>query len=560
MRVSPKWGWFAAFTAVFAVCAAVVFWGSWGPNMGFVAPDDGIFFSYSYDDTVRNWWNMFSTTGKAHPLDLLWSGLVSSPLACSQLKYIVPVFLAGVALAWFLRGRGLSRLSSYGAGVLFSFCGYSFTLFSAGHGNWFVWLGYGVFAFGLVDRAVAGLGMSYWALLGLVEAWGSFYVPDVWLLFAAFLGAYLLFRSVSCRAFSFKGVLLAAAVFLSVGAPSIYSAFVNDLSSRDSQIDATKDSPLAGGKSEDADARWIFVTNWSLPPNETLEFFMPRINGDTSCPLTLSIGRQLGTGVKPYTGALGRPYGADSGNYRQHSLYVGFVTCLLALLAVVALFMRIDWTRDDGCEASGACEPRTANREPRATILFFAVAAVVFWLFSLGRYCEPVYRFVYALPFGDYLRAPVKWHHLTEFSLCVLAGYGIEAALSLAARWRFSRVAVSAVVVLGVLNLAYVAHLYCAPIDYSRAVSMKCSSRLTVMPRQQFSQPQVAEMMRRSYIVPVANWLGGAEAVLVQALEPARSPKPVPIKTVPFCLGLVSVVSAIAVAVVALKSKWRVET
>jgi hypothetical protein len=33
MRLSPKWGWFAAFTAVFAVCAAVVFWGTWSPEM-----------------------------------------------------------------------------------------------------------------------------------------------------------------------------------------------------------------------------------------------------------------------------------------------------------------------------------------------------------------------------------------------------------------------------------------------------------------------------------------------------------------------------------------------
>lgn len=554
MRVSPKWGWFAAFTAVFAVCAAVVFWGSWGPNFGFVAPDNDIFFSYSYGDTILNWWNMFATTGKAHPFDVLWSGLLGSPLTCCQLRYVVSSYFAAIAFAWFLRGRGLSWLSSYGAGVFFAFCGYGFTLFSAGHGNWFVWLSYGVFSFGLVDRAVKGMGMRYWALLGLVEAWASFYVPDVWLLFAVFLAAYLLFRFVQCRMFCAKGVLLAAVVFLAVAAPSIYSAVAHDLSNRDSQIEETKDTPLSGGKSEDADARWIFITNWSLPPNETLEFFLPRINGDTSCPLTLSIGRQLGTGVRQYTGALGRPYGASTGNYRQHSLYAGFVTCLLALVAVAVAFVGRR-SAIDGCGKSTNAEVGGSNRQ---TILFFSVAAVIFWIFSLGRYCEPVYRLVYALPFGDYLRAPVKWHHLTEFCICVLAGYGIEAVLGLAGRWRFAWVAVAVVVVLGALNLAYVAHLYCAPIDYSRAVSMKCSSRLTVLPRHQFSQPQVAEMMRRGYIVPVANWLGGAEAVLVQVLEPVKPLKPVPVKTLPFSLGLISAVSAVATVVLSLKSKWRV--
>ena len=64
--------------------------------------------------------------------------------------------------------------------------------------------------------------------------------------------------------------------------------------------------------------------------------------------------------------------------------------------------------------------------------------------------------------------------------------------------------------------------------------------------------------MRRGYIVPVANWLGGAEAVLVQVLEPVRPLKPVPVKTLPFSLGLISAAAAVATVVLSLKSKWRV--
>ena len=32
---------FAAFTAIFAVLAAIVFWGTWSPSVAFIAPDDG---------------------------------------------------------------------------------------------------------------------------------------------------------------------------------------------------------------------------------------------------------------------------------------------------------------------------------------------------------------------------------------------------------------------------------------------------------------------------------------------------------------------------------------
>ncbi len=84
----------------------------------------------------------------------------------------------------------------------------------------------------------------------------------------------------------------------------------------------------------------------------------------------------------------------------------------------------------------------------------------------MGRFCEPVYRLVYALPFGDYLRAPVKWHHLTEFCLVVLAGYGLQALRGLKfMKGRRGTVILCAVVLVGACDLARVAHLYCAPMD-----------------------------------------------------------------------------------------------
>jgi len=542
-RISPRLGWFLAFTAVFAAGAGFVFWGCWSTSVTFVSPDDGVQFFSSYGDVLAAWWNGFLTSGMMLPTDVLWSGLVGSPHFCRELKYASAVYFSALGMAYFLRGRGLSHFAAYGAGLLLAFCGYWLTLFSAGHGGWFIWMTYGVFAFGLVDRAIEGGRVRHWLMLGVVTAWGSFRQPDLWLLFTAFTGAYFVFRAFVAKPAAkslVRGVALSAVAFFLVGAPSFHGALTGSMSDRDKQIEESKGSALSGGEGvSDDEARWIFVTNWSLPVAETAEFACPRLNGDTSCPFSLSINGARG--LRPYTGAIGRPYKAKEGNYRQHSLYVGWVTCLLALAGIV-----LSLVLPPGRQA--------ATPSTRPTVLFFAVSALVFWLFSLGRNCEPVYRLVYMMPFGDYLRAPVKWHHLTEFCLCVLAGFGIAALGRLLdslaggnARLGLSlRCALAALVLWGVVDLAGEARRFCAPVDYSKAIQRGCSSQLAVLSRQQFQDPQVAEMVRRGLVVSVANWLGNPNAYLVQVLRPVEPPRPAEPKPLPLALGVVSVLSAMA--------------
>lgn len=548
MRLSRKFAWFAAFTAVFAVLAAFVFWGTWSLDVAPVMPDDTIVHPMAYADYWAKSLRKFLSSGKFIPSDILWDGLLFSPYFCQELKYTFSLYCAGLGLAYFLRGRGLSPLASYGAGLLLAFCGYWSTLFSAGHGGWFVWMTYGVFAFGLADRAVRKGKLRHWLLLGACTAWGSFYQADLWLLFTVLTGLYFVWCCVRERKFPWKGTLLAAAVFFAIGAPSFRSALVNDLAGRDRQIASGETVPAASAKDE-AEKRWIFVTNWSLPPDETAEFALPRVNGDTSCPLTLSIGSRYATGVRPYTGALGRPIDAAHGNYRQHSLYVGWVTCLLAL-AGAAFGLRLRTGRGSPCR----CETETGRRAP--DVLFFSLAAVVFYLFSLGRFCEPVYRLVYALPFGDYLRAPVKWHHLTEFCLCVLAGYGIEGLLNLA--WLKGRrgglLAVGALVLFGAFDLARNDRLYCAPVDLRRVRQTNSDMQMSVMRREDFANPQVTEMVKRGAVVSLANYLGNPDLYLVEVLTPRKPAKePLPPWSIAAWLGCLSLLGSVVVIVCAVR-------
>ena len=442
VRVSARNVAWIAFTAAFAVLAAYVFWGTWSTSVAPVMPDCPTVHPLNYGTRIGRWFAGWLQNGRFIPNDL--SVFLVSPYVWQELQYVFGVYFAALGMAYFLRGRGLPPVACYGAGMFLAFSGYWLTLFSAGHGSWFIWMMYGVFAFGLCDRAIRKGRWRHWVMLGAVLAWASFWQVDMWLLFTVFTAAYFIWCCVRERKWpSWKGIVLAAVCFFAIGAPSFVDALTNALSSREKQIEESKGTVLGGGKTNDADARWIFVTNWSMPPEDTLEFFMPRIHGDTSCPMTLGLGRQAGKDVRPYTGRLGRPLNAPSGNYRQHSLYVGWVTCLLALLGVAA-----------------------GVRRKRGEVVFFAVSALLFWLFSMGRFCEPVYRLVYALPFGDYLRAPVKWHHLTEFCLVVLAGYGLQSLQGLKfMEGKRGTIILSAVVVFGAFDLARVAHLYCAPVD-----------------------------------------------------------------------------------------------
>ena len=484
MRIGKSQVWFLAFTAVFAVLAGVVFWGSWALDMVPVMPDCATSFSDKY---IRDAYFAWRESGKFVPGDL--TVLLGGPYLWVELRYAFAAYCAALGMAYFLRGRGLCRLAAYGAGLLLAFSGYWLTLFSAGHLGWFQWMTYGVFAFGLIDRAIEKGRIRHWLLLGAVMAWGSFYQPDLWLLFTLFTGVYFIFRLVACvivvrRSSSpaahsvprspfpvpFQwprfaiGAAASLAVFVAVGLPSFRSAFVNDLSGREKQIE--EGQTLSDKSADDPEKRWIFATNWSMPPEDTLEFLVPGVHGDTSCKRVLAIGGHFHSGVKEYTGRLGRPIDAKAGNYRQHSLYVGFVTCLLALAGLVLVFVV---KRNPAIPQShNSTIPQFHNSSDRATVIFFAVAALVFCVFSMGRYCEPVYRIVFKLPFGDMLRAPVKWHHLTEFCIVVLAGFGIDRLCALASKKGTVLVCVVGVVVLGgAIDLATRASLYLAPHDAS---------------------------------------------------------------------------------------------
>ena len=457
---------FLALTALYAACLCGIFWGTWSLDRAPVEPDNPI--SYPINEAAQ-WFKALVAGHDFVPSDLMH--VVGGMYFWQELQYALAGYLAALGLMFYLRGRGLSHFASAAGGGAYGLMGYTFTLFSAGHLGWFIWMMYGPFAFGLVDRAVRKGKWRNWALLGAVLAWGAARQPDMWLLFTVLTFAYGVWTLVrEWKKVKFlrllAGVGVTVAVACAIGMPQFMRALTQDLAGREAQISATsgKDGNEAVDKS--ADERWRFCTSWSLPPEDTAEFVVAEIHGGSNDPRVSPtnpykgrLGQQIvvppeAAGQKhPVTGAPLKAGETVWMPYRQHSLYFGIITVLFAIVGMAGWWRY----RKDG---SGLWRD----------VPFWIGAGVLVYLCALGCF-TPFYKLVFALPFGGSLRAPVKFVHLLEFCVAALAGFGFEAACRAFKLEGSAPFGVKAVLVVlaaaNIVNLAYIDSKYCAVEDVS---------------------------------------------------------------------------------------------
>ena len=463
-----------ALTVLYVVCMGGIFWGTWSLDRAPVEPDNPTFYPIN---ELAQWFQALVAGHDFVPSDLMH--VLGGMYFWQELQYALAGYLAALGLMFYLRGRGLSHFAAAAGGGAYGLMGYTFTLFSAGHLGWFIWMMYGPFAFGLVDRAVRKGKWRNWALLGAVLAWGAARQPDMWLLFTALTFAYgvwTLVREWKNVKFSriLAGVGVTAVVACAIGMPQFTRALTQDLAGREAQIAATSGKDANETVDKSADERWRFCTSWSLPPEDTLEFIVAEVHGGSNDPRvspTNPYRGRLGQQIVVPAGAAGQKHPVTGETlkagetiwmpYRQHSLYFGVLTVLFALVGIVG------WWR------YALRKSQTAEHEQRTTFSdgpLWVGAGILMYLCALGCF-TPFYKLVYALPFGGSLRAPVKFVHLLEFCVAALAGFGFEAV------WRgfkregtapFGVKAVLAVLaVANVGNLAYIDSKYCAAEDVS---------------------------------------------------------------------------------------------
>ena len=423
-----------------------------------IAPDSMPYFSTA--QFMRQVEIQLGNGGSAPPSLLYW--LVFPPLVAHEMTYLIDSLLVATAAALYLRTRKVAPSLAWLGGAALGFSGYSFTLVSAGHRGYFHMMACTVFAFPLVSAVFADTRpfsrrWPAYALLGLALGWGMLTQPDVFILVAALAAAYVLWLTFRRSAVSgleneacphrlrrvWPAFVITLAALLLAGGGIFHDLAYRFIPDRLAQIHGTaaktgtdpdsasektgtdpeksgpvpnSDSGKSGsvpGKSAEEMARenWIFATNWSLPPEDALEFVAPCVRGiETS---DYPPGRNY-----PYWGRLGRTWEWEKHhqgfpNFRQHTVYLGAAQVFFAILAVVAWFKAR--RRGDGL-------PPWLRDVP-----FWAAAAIIATILSFGRY-TPIYRLFYAIPGMNLLRAPVKLHHITEICTAILFGLGLASA------------------------------------------------------------------------------------------------------------------------------------
>ena len=425
------------------VVALLVFLPTFGTYTVLPSPDSAPFYPSTYK--INRFVQLIEEAPSFSIGDIL--EFILPPLFRHDFGYWLAVVASALGGYWLMRERGAPKTAAALAGGAYAFAGYSFTLVSAGHRSYFSMMPYIPCTFAFLLHAMRRQDLLAYALAAATAAWTFRWGPDIgpqFLVVAALYALWLLATNAARRPLRERarhflaGCAIAFAAFALVAAPSIYRTVTSTLTWRKQQIAESSgtaltasapatEKPVEGaakttGEATKAREQWIFATNWSLPPEETIEFVAPGI-----------LGTWTGDRERPYWGRLGRSEGWDPArpgtggffNFRQHIVYLGSIPVALALFAVAAFVAARRRRGDASAEAAaGGDMPAYLSDAP-----FWAIVGLVALLLAFGRYA-PFYRFFYAIPYMSYLRAPVKFMRLVEFATAILAGSGLAALMA----------------------------------------------------------------------------------------------------------------------------------
>ena len=444
----PSWTFWLAFGLVLlSVFYAAVFTGRdlfSGDNIAVFHAEDR-----PYMQSFSGQWfpRMIGAAGGARlalPQSIL--DLILPPRIFNIGMYIVDTVLLFLAAVYFLRGRGIRGAALFIPAMAFTFTGYGFTLIAAGHRGMFHVRPWAVLVFALLDRGISRKSILYFALAGICAGYTIMSASDVGMLFLVVAATYGMYRLVISTPRQSKGpyfgkllagVLIAALCFSLTSAGFISSWLKTGYQRRQIQI----------GENKTADEKWEFATNWSMPPEEILEFVAPCIYGYETA------NREI-----PYWGRLGRTLNwmqtrKGFRNFRQHTVYLGVFSLIFAAYAMAAAFRRKEKRRSTSsvqCSdrtpelaVAESSSPESTNPQidkstslPRSEVFFWASVFFAALLLSLGRFFPLPFRVFHSIPGLSIMRCPVKFIHLCEFSLVFLFAAGLTVLLSDLGKYR----------------------------------------------------------------------------------------------------------------------------
>ncbi len=401
---------FLSAVVFLALCFVVTFWRSLNSDLVLFTSDDPL-------GVLSSWKRMLPIAWMANWVHdhLVGLGSGQSPTNVTNLllfllplplfanwAYALAAFGAGVFFFLFLRRQQRSVLASAFGALIYGYCGINFSLVHSGH------LG----KFGCYVWFAATL----WALecsLNRPKAWswrivaGGFLgltvseQPDLAILFVWLFVIYLFFRVMSVPEIKFeKGIARFVGLLALSGVVSGLVAANVVLSQYQSQVKG-----VAHLSEENKQQGWEWATQWSYPPEETLELVAPGF-----------FGWSVSSPTGPYWGRTGQSAGYEEtkqgfSRFKLDTSYVGIVPIFLAASIGVFAFRK---------RYREVFDPSV-----RLDLIFWSVVAVVTLLLAFGKFFL-LYHFFYAIPKMNIIRNPNKFMHLFAIAIAILSAYGFQ--------------------------------------------------------------------------------------------------------------------------------------
>jgi len=433
--------------AFLAILTLFVFSPLWAPDVSLFTTDNNIGQTAQahrlFPRLISGWWNDGLLLGMpsmgVFNFSVFAVGLLS-PQLYSNSFHILCVVIGSLMLGLFFKTNNIRGLGLLLGVTTVYWLGNNFTLIYAGHDGKFATMMLAAAALWCVEKAAVERHWGWRVLAGGFVGGMFLEQLDVALFVAMFIAAYALFSLVLNEGWNWRAVVaglvpMGLVVILMGGASVLVGYTVNV-------------KGVAAMDPEKPQELWDYCTQWSEPPDETIEFIAPGY-----------MGWRSGEPEGPYWGRSGRSAEWDRSrqgfmNFRLEAQYIGAIPVCFALFGLVAALL--GGLRKQGGGVRSTAPPALDDwADRRAKILFWSVVAIVALLLSYGKYF-PLYALFYKLPLVSSIRNPVKFIHVLQLALGVLAAYGLDLALKLPspaltardwARW-FTR---SVFVVAGVL-------------------------------------------------------------------------------------------------------------
>lgn len=350
------------------------------------------------------WWDDSMLVGVPNVLEVNWTNFLLWLLPAGFFTnwiHAIDLVLASLFLALFLRERGIGWTAAVLGALTAFWLGSNFTLTYAGHIGKFALLFLASAALWLSEKA-AKIRSWAWAVLA-GGAVGAMFLEqaDVALFFSMFLvpyAAYAVLREGGRNVRALVPVLV----------PMLIVAGLIALRPVSRGYQRAVEGVVAASE-EDPAVKWEFATQWSWPPEESIDFVAPGF-----------MGWRSGEPDGPYWGRMGQSAGWEKTrqgfrNFKLESQYLGAIPVVFAVWAGIA-----------------AWALRRRKAQGWGDVFFWGFATVAALLLSFGKYF-PLYRLLYMLPGVSSIRNPNKFLQVFQVGAGILAAYGFSWALRPAA-------------------------------------------------------------------------------------------------------------------------------